>query len=221
MTAWPAVLGMQFRTPTRERHTEFPRIFGIGGGSPPSAHAGCGAPSAAAAAAAASAFRFLDRIKYRATSRAAIPITPNPTPTPMPAAAPVERPGDDAWSGKEGPSPVSAAVAPLETVAVEMDGEVGVDMIDEEVEVEVEVEVEAKVEDVVNVDDVVELVVCNAMFHPTTAMALTVELLVSVVAVIFQAFEAPGDVEANVRTAPEGTSERQSPATEPGYPCAR
>lgn len=93
--------------------------------------------------------------------------------------------------------------------------------VDEEVVVAVEAGGEVEVREDVAVDDDVLEVVCSAMFHPTTAMAPTVDFPANVVVAIFQALDDPGVVKANVSTAPDVTSERQSPATEPEMPLAR
>ena len=61
----------------------------------------------------------------------------------------------------------------------------------------------------------VEVVEATLTVHPTTAIAPTDELLDRVVVLIFHASDSPKGVDAYVRVIPEGTSDRQSPATLP------
>jgi hypothetical protein len=155
-------------------------------------------------------------------------MTPKPTPTPIPIAAPVGRPEDPAAAELPADSPlVAPAVVGLpedsrlddrfELDAVVADGEIeDVDNVEDDIEDAVE---EDAVDDHDDDDDVSG--VAGAMFHPTTAMAPTVELALSVVVTIDQAFESPSGVDAKVSTAPEVTSDRQSPPTDPCMPCAR
>lgn len=59
------------------------------------------------------------------------------------------------------------------------------------------------------------------IFHPTIAIAPTVELWVSVVVAVLHVSDCPGVVDAKVNIMPEDTSDRQSPATEPSTPFSR
>ena len=63
--------------------------------------------------------------------------------------------------------------------------------------------------------------VASLMFHPTTAIAPTVESERSVVVAVVQSDGSAADVDAKVRVMPELTSDRQSPTAEPGVPLAR
>jgi len=138
---------------------------------------------------------------------AAIPTTARPTPTPIPMAAPVGKP--DELPG--GLPLVGSAVELLLPLLAGVSGTV---------EGEEAIVVDLVVEEIVDaLEDVVE--VSTAIFHPTTAMAPTVERLLRVVVAMDHALGDPASVDAKVSTAPEMTSDRQSPATEPGTPCAR
>lgn len=64
------------------------------------------------------------------------------------------------------------------------------------------------------------VVVASLMFHPTTAMAPTIEFFVNVVVAIFHDVDCVAGVDANVKVSPERTTDWQSPATDPGTPFA-
>lgn len=133
-----------------------------------------------------------------------MPMTPMPTPTPMPMAALVGRPDDDV--PPDGLPVGSPAVGPVVVTSP------GIGKVDEVVG-----GVEEGAGDVVV--DVLDGSI--SIFHPTTAMAPTLERLVSVVVSMDHSSGDPTEVEAKVSTAPDVTSDRQSPAMEPGVPRAR
>jgi hypothetical protein len=137
---------------------------------------------------------------YMVAIRAAMPMTPRATPTPMPMAALAGKP-DEASPDPPPAAPLSANPA----VGVVTVGLVAVIRVDDEVAVELAVEeaVEEAVDNVISVR--------IAIFHPTTAMAPTEERLLSVVVAMVHASDSPSGVDANVSTAPEVTSDRQSP----------
>lgn len=64
-------------------------------------------------------------------------------------------------------------------------------------------------------------VVAALMFHPTTPIAPTVELLDMVVVAIDHEVESPAAVDPKVSVMPEDTSDRQFPTTSPGIPSDR
>ena len=164
----------------------------------------------------------------------AMPITPSPTPNPMPIAVPVVIPEEELELDWPGSVLLDAGdcnmcdvvkVRPLDVELADMNVTDGLDVIDDRCVDEYEyTEEEGCVEDGKRVDedeglDVVEL--STSMFHPTTAIAPTMELRVSVVVAVFQVSDRPKAVDANVNVIPEDTSDRHSPSTEPSSPFAR
>ena len=164
----------------------------------------------------------------------AMPNTPSPTPNPIPIAVPVVIPEE----GLELDWPESMLlsvgdcdrcdVVKVRGLAVELVGTnvIGdLDVIDDRCVDEFKcTEEEGRFEDDKGVDedecfDVAGL--SASMFHPTTAIAPTMELRVSVVVAVLQVSDFPTAVDANVNVIPEDTSDRHSPSTEPSSPFAR
>ena len=112
----------------------------------------------------------------------------------------------------------------MEIEMVEVDVSGGVESVaDEDVDEGVRGEEERRFEDGgVTEDEVGEVGdVASLMFQPTTAIAPTMELWVSVVVAVLQVSDRPTAVDAKVRVIPEDTSDRHSPSTEPSTPFAR
>jgi hypothetical protein len=74
---------------------------------------------------------------------------------------------------------------------------------------------------VVEVEDVVDVVSASWTFHPTIAIAPTLEASARVVEVIVHEYELSDGVDAYVNVTPASTLDRQFPPIEPACPFTR
>jgi hypothetical protein len=154
----------------------------------------------------------LRRSRNIAASNASKPIAPRETLTPIPAFAPEDRVLDDVttavWKETGVVGDVAMAVGVDNGFALDI-AEVEIDVVDEDALDVGEAEVDAVLE------------VATSIFHPTTAIAPTVELEVRVVVTVVHGVDSPNGVDAYVKVIPEDTSDKQSPWIWPDVPCAR